>query len=338
MTVRGTRRRVVHRPPREREQRELRLFLQLTLCSCAFVLLVMAKLLLPERVAPLREALAQAMGRNMDVQAVFSAVGNAFTGEPEDWLRAVFQTQDLPETAAAEHTTPNDTTAGDATADNHSTPDAGTTADTAAFSALTDQRRSTALETLREYRPRSAGTAGTTESTEAVPEGGDTTGDTPSPEAAQGGQTARYSGKALPDRVSMEQAILNFDYCTPVFGTLTSGFGYRDHPTEGENRFHYGIDLAAAAGTDILCFADGQIDAVGESASYGKYCVVSHAGGFSTLYAHCSRITVSAGTAVARGQKIAEVGSTGQSTGPHLHLELHQDGVYLNPIYYVSHG
>lgn len=134
----------------------------------------------------------------------------------------------------------------------------------------------------------------------------------------------------------MEQAILDFDYCTPVCGTLSSSFGYREHPVEGEERFHYGVDLAADTGTAVSCFADGTVTAVGESSSYGKYCIVTHSGGYATLYAHCSRITVSSGAEVSQGEKIAEVGETGMATGPHLHFELHQNGIYLNPIYYVS--
>ena len=145
-----------------------------------------------------------------------------------------------------------------------------------------------------------------------------------------------YSNQNLPESVSLEQAILDFDYCTPVSGALSSGFGYRDHPIEGEERFHYGVDLAANTGTEVDCFADGTVTAVGESSSYGKYCMVAHEGGYSTLYAHCSRITASSGSAVRRGEKIAEVGETGFATGPHLHFELQKDGVYLNPIYYVS--
>ena len=75
---------------------------------------------------------------------------------------------------------------------------------------------------------------------------------------------------------------------------------------------------------------------VGESSSYGKYCIVAHEGGYSTLYAHCSRVTASSGASVEEGEKIGEVGETGIATGPHLHFELQRDGVYLNPIYYVS--
>ena len=105
---------------------------------------------------------------------------------------------------------------------------------------------------------------------------------------------------------------------------------------EGEERFHYGLDIGAAEGTAIACFADGTVTAVGESSSYGKYVTVSHEGGFSTLYAHCSRILAASGDTVGEGEPIAEVGETGMATGPHLHFELHKGSQYLNPIYYVA--
>jgi len=187
-----------------------------------------------------------------------------------------------------------------------------------------------ALETLRSYRAEdgaSDGNSAVSPDTVLTQEG--------TPDASNLAYVL-YSQENLPDRVSMEQVILGFDYSPPVKGTLSSDFGYREHPVEGEERFHYGVDLAADAGTEVDCFADGTVTAVGESSSYGRYCVVAHEGGYSTLYAHCSRITAGSGTAVSRGQKIAEVGDTGMATGPHLHFELQRDGTYLNPIYYVS--
>ena len=90
-------------------------------------------------------------------------------------------------------------------------------------------------------------------------------------------------------------------------------------PVQGEERFHYGVDLAAESGTPVTCFADGSVTAVGESNSYGKYLIVAHEGGRATLYAHCSSVLVSSGSAVKRGQEIARVGETGMATGPHLH-------------------
>lgn len=145
-----------------------------------------------------------------------------------------------------------------------------------------------------------------------------------------------YAEEDLPEHVSMEQAILGFDHQTPVRGTLSSAFGFREHPTEGAERFHYGVDLAADSGTAIGCFADGTVVAVGDSSSYGHYCTVSHDNGCTTLYAHCSRVTVSSGEAVKAGDKLGEVGESGMATGPHLHFELQKDGVYLNPVYYVE--
>ena len=160
-------------------------------------------------------------------------------------------------------------------------------------------------------------------------------GEDPAPEELETMDLVLYSDEDLPENVSMRQAILGFDHETPVKGVLSSNFGYRDHPLEGTERFHYGVDLAADTGTAIACFADGTVTAVGESSSYGKYCTVTHANGCTTLYAHCGRISVSSGAAVKKGEKL-EVGETGMATGPHLHFELQKDGVYLNPIYYVE--
>lgn len=153
-----------------------------------------------------------------------------------------------------------------------------------------------------------------------------------------GGQASGtpYSAQNLPDNVGMEQVLLNFDYRRPVEGEITSGFGCRKHPVDGAERFHYGVDFSAPEGTAVVCFADGVVTAIGDSVSFGKYCTVEHANGFTTLYAHCSKITATAGSAVRMGDKLAEVGSTGQSAGPHLHFALQREGVYLNPVYYVA--
>ena len=88
-------------------------------------------------------------------------------------------------------------------------------------------------------------------------------------------------------------------------------------------------------GTAIVCFADGTVGTVGESNILGNYVTVNHEGGFSTLYAHCSAITASAGQSVKKGDAIAKVGSTGNATGSHLHFEVHDGEEYLNPVYYA---
>ena len=96
-----------------------------------------------------------------------------------------------------------------------------------------------------------------------------------------------------------------------------------------------GVPLLHPNGTDVLAFADGTVETAAENDSFGKYLVLSHAGGYKTLYAHCSALCVAAGDAVKLGQKIALVGQTGSATGPHLHFELSCGGVYYNPEFYI---
>ena len=134
----------------------------------------------------------------------------------------------------------------------------------------------------------------------------------------------------------LTQEILHFAYAPPVEGTPGSPFGWRDHPIYGDHRFHYGLDFEAETGTVIRAFAAGTVSAVGESSELGKYVTVVHEGGYETLYAHCDRVTASAGQQVQLGDPIAQVGETGLATGPHLHFELHRDIYYLDPIYYVA--
>ena len=140
----------------------------------------------------------------------------------------------------------------------------------------------------------------------------------------------------LPEDVSLLQKSLGFAYVTPLTGSLTDGFGLRLHPVTQTEEFHYGLDIEAQTGAVIGSFAAGTVTAVGESSALGKYVTVAHENGFSTLYAHCSRITASSGQKVQPGDPIAEVGQTGLATGPHLHFELQHEMIYLNPIYYVE--
>lgn len=145
-----------------------------------------------------------------------------------------------------------------------------------------------------------------------------------------------YGDGTTPEIVNMLQQVLDFRYQKPVEGTVTSCFGFRDHPVEGSERFHYGLDIGCEKGTVIHAFADGTVTAVAESTELGKYLILTHEDGYTTLYAHCSRVNASSGQSVRMGDPIAEVGDTGDATGYHLHFELHQNNIYLNPIYYVS--
>ena len=147
---------------------------------------------------------------------------------------------------------------------------------------------------------------------------------------------AKYSGYALPASVDYAYLTLPFTASAPVAGCTSSGFGYRVHPIWNDVRFHYGTDVAANAGEEILAFADGTVGLAGESGGYGNCIVIDHGGGWTTLYAHCSTILTQAGRSVTAGEKIALVGATGEATGPHLHFELRHDGVYYNPEYYIN--
>ena len=117
---------------------------------------------------------------------------------------------------------------------------------------------------------------------------------------------------------------------------VSSDFGYRLHPIDNETKFHYGMDLAANSGDDIVCFASGTVTEVGENGTSGKFLRVEHEDGYATMYAHCGQIYVEEGQKVNAGEKIALVGATGKVTGPNLHFELTHDGVYLNPAFYMA--
>lgn len=114
-------------------------------------------------------------------------------------------------------------------------------------------------------------------------------------------------------------------------GTLTSSYGYRTDPTGEGEQFHRGVDIAAPAGSDIAAIYPGTVAEVGESASLGHYVRLSHSGGIEVLYAHCSAVLVTQGATVLAGETVAQVGSTGDSTGNHLHLEMTVNGQATNP-------
>ena len=131
------------------------------------------------------------------------------------------------------------------------------------------------------------------------------------------------------DAVSGEQTQ---DMRMPVNGRVTSGFGSRFHPILGYVRMHAGLDLAAAYGSPIVAAADGRVVSAGWSGGYGNLVRITHAGGIQTMYGHMSRIVVASGTMVRQGQLIGYVGSTGLSTGPHLHYEVLKNGRAVNPL------
>ncbi len=121
-------------------------------------------------------------------------------------------------------------------------------------------------------------------------------------------------------------------YFQPVSGRLSSGFGLRRHPILGYTRMHGGVDYAAAFGTPIVAVSDGIVSYAGWHGGHGKFVRIEHAGGLGSGYAHMSDFAVSRGTRVRAGQVIGYVGSTGLSTGPHLHFEVYRGGAKINPL------
>jgi murein DD-endopeptidase MepM/ murein hydrolase activator NlpD len=121
----------------------------------------------------------------------------------------------------------------------------------------------------------------------------------------------------------------------PTTGVFTSGFGYRTDPLGRGRRFHSGQDIGAPMGTPIVAATAGTIAYAGWESGYGNYTCIDRGSGFATCYGHQSRILVTVGQQVQQGQQIGLVGSTGNSTGPHLHFEVRLNGVPVDPVPYL---
>ena len=125
---------------------------------------------------------------------------------------------------------------------------------------------------------------------------------------------------------------VNPRFILPVKGRMSDGYGYRIHPVLKRRRLHKGLDIAAKTGTNVRASARGRVAFSGVMGGYGNLVILEHVGGYETRYAHNARILVREGQHVRQGQKIAQVGSTGLSTGPHLHFEIRKGQKALNPI------
>jgi murein DD-endopeptidase MepM/ murein hydrolase activator NlpD len=151
-------------------------------------------------------------------------------------------------------------------------------------------------------------------------------------EWAQGGRSEWYEASGLGRETGALQR--------PVPGTVSSNFGMRRHPILGYSRMHKGMDFRAGYGTPILAATDGKVAVAGWAGGYGNQVRLAHGGGMMTSYSHMSRIVAEPGERVRQGQVIGYVGSTGLSTGPHLHYELLKDGVPVDPasVRFVTHA
>ncbi|MWC30406.1 peptidoglycan DD-metalloendopeptidase family protein [Paenibacillus sp. MMS18-CY102] len=118
--------------------------------------------------------------------------------------------------------------------------------------------------------------------------------------------------------------------------TFTSGFGYRVDPFTGKSTFHAGVDIGGNVGDAVFSAADGTVEETGQDGSRGRFVVINHHNGLKTIYMHLSRIEASSGDEVVRGEKIGLMGSTGRSTGAHLHFQVMQHDEPVNPLRYLS--
>ena len=125
-------------------------------------------------------------------------------------------------------------------------------------------------------------------------------------------------------------------YPLPYQCQVTDSYGYRTHPLTGKYSWHNGVDFGAAAGTAILATKSGTVTTAAYSAAWGYYVVINHGDGYSSLYAHQPSCSVSVGDYVTQGQTIGYVGSTGWSTGPHLHFTIYYNGADVNPFNYIG--
>jgi len=122
----------------------------------------------------------------------------------------------------------------------------------------------------------------------------------------------------------------------PVRGRLTSSYGWRNDPFTGVRRFHAAIDLAAPEGTPVAAAMEGRVSVVGYNTVYGKYVIMTHSGGYQTWYAHLNEFRTEKGAYLKQGQRLGDVGSTGYSTGNHLHFAVFKNGRALNPLPLLS--
>jgi len=134
---------------------------------------------------------------------------------------------------------------------------------------------------------------------------------------------------------SKKEMLVHTPSIWPAVGWVTSDFGFRINPFTGLTHMDEGIDISSRVGTPVIAPADGVISDIGNDWIHGKVLVITHGFGITTRYAHLNRVLVRVGQKVKRGEKIAEIGMSGKTTGPHLHYEVRLDGIPVNPMRYI---
>ena len=306
--------------------REKQRFIQLVICSVLFAVVLAGKGAFPQKMETFKASALTLLQRDTNFKAAFVGLGRAISeGEPiletlgELWVETVGRI-----TAPVNHASPP-------------------------IQAPIYEKERSLLENAscgcwQELLARRFGwELQTGQITEEEDEAANTTAGWAEREDAtqslllEGQPQAAYNGPPLPENCTMEKKSLELiETMTPVLGVISSGYGYRVHPIDKENKFHYGADVVAAVGTPVYAFADGVVDYIGESKAYGQYIQLRHNGGVTTFYAHCSKLCAKKGQKVSIGDTIAKVGESGNTTGAHLHFEIRLNGTFLNPTYYID--
>lgn len=310
-------------------RREQRRLMQLMVCLLLFFTVFIGKGVFPQKVREVSGQLLEVMERNTDFRGAFARLGQSLAqqesvlGELGEFCVAVFGPSPAPAVPVAAQT-------GQRLKEEREFLNGGP--DQAALTAHYFNLEQVPPEWLAATEPAEPEPAEIPEESAQKSK--------PEAVAAVGTvlQAVNYDGPALPTGVTMDQLSLGeLETVTPVQGKLWSGYGYRDHPIDGDYKFHNGVDLGADEGKEIAAFAAGTVEYVGQSEIYGNYLQLDHGQGVKSFYAHCSMLTVQQGQQVAAGETVARVGSTGNVTGPHLHFEVKCAGVHVDPAYYIQY-
>ncbi len=148
-----------------------------------------------------------------------------------------------------------------------------------------------------------------------------------------GGKDEAADSNSYPDNCSASKYIISADICRPAAGEISSPFGYRINPVSEKLSFHTGVDIANKEGTAVKAAYYGLVESTGSDDVYGNYIYINHGNGIKTFYAHLKSVSVNVGDVVSGGSRIAKMGSTGWSTGPHLHFSILIDDIYYNPAF-----
>lgn len=303
--------------------------LQLIVCLVLFLAVFIGKGVFPTKLMQIRDDILAMISTNTDFQGAFSQLGEALGGEGSvlgqlgDFCVEVFGAGGPDEGAAGTQTTPELASMLKKESDFLGrSPDR----QTLASHFLSQSQARLPISLNPPSQPASEPAAPPEQVPAAVPAAGTVL------------LQSDYSGQALPNNYTMDQLSLgDLETMTPVLGHLNSIYGYRDHPINGKYQFHGGVDIGGQTGDPIRAFAAGTVEYVGKDDSYGLYFQIDHGNGVKSFYAHCRTVCVTKGQTVALGDKVAEVGSSGAATGPHLHLELKYNKLHLDPTYYIEY-